>query len=227
MTERRGHGWWPYLAPYGLFLLLVEVGNRMPAPSLVMIALKILIPAGLVLFFARRGDYPELAGYRLGAGTLADVAAGLGIAALWVGPYLVFPALGRGDPFDPDALGAGLSSFVLGARLVGFAAVTPFVEELFVRSFLHRYLQVWDSGADFRDRPVAHYTPVAFIGTVVWFTLTHAPWEWWVALPAGVLFNLWLYRRGHLGACVVAHATANAAIWLLVVLAPGDLWPFL
>jgi membrane protease YdiL (CAAX protease family) len=74
---------------------------------------------------------------------------------------------------------------------------------------------------------MARYTPVAFVGTVVWFTLTHAPWEWWVALPAGVVFNLWLYRRGHLGAVVVAHATANAALWLLVVLGEGDLWPFL
>jgi CAAX prenyl protease-like protein len=226
MVERQGHGWWPYLAPYGLFLLLVEVGNRLPGASLTLIVLKILVPAGLILFFARKGAYPELSGYRPGAGALADVAVGLGIAALWVGPFLLFP-LTRGDPFDPDALGAERSSLVLGARLVGFAAVTPFVEELFVRSFLHRYLDVWNSGGDFRDQPMARYTPVAFVGTVVWFTLTHAPWEWWVALPAGVVFNLWLYRRGHLGAVVVAHATANAALWLLVVLGGGDLWPFL
>jgi CAAX prenyl protease-like protein len=227
MTERHGHGWWPYLAPYGLFLMLVELGNRLPGPSLALIALKILVPAGLLLYFARQGAYPELSGYRLRAGTLADVAVGLGIAALWVGPYLVFPALGRGEPFDPDVLGADRASLVLAARLVGFAAVTPFVEELFVRSFLHRYLEVWRSGADFRDQPIARYTPIAFIGTVVWFTLTHAPWEWWVALPTGVVFNLWLYRRGQLGAVVVAHATANAAIWLLVVLGEFDLWPFL
>jgi CAAX prenyl protease-like protein len=227
MPEQRRHGWWPYLAPYGLLLVLIEIGNRLPNATLALMALKILVPGGLLLYFARKGAYPELSGYRLRAGTLADIAVGLGIAALWVGPYLVFPALTRGDPFDPDVLGAERSSLVLGARLVGFAAVTPFVEELFVRSFLHRYLDVWSSGGDFRDQPIARYTRVAFVGTVVWFTLTHAPWEWWVALPTGVLFNLRLYRRGQLGAVVVAHATANAAIWLLVVFGEGDLWPFL
>jgi membrane protease YdiL (CAAX protease family) len=53
------------------------------------------------------------------------------------------------------------------------------------------------------------------------------PWEFGVAAVAGVIFNLWLYRRRHLGAVIVAHAAANASIWLLVVLSPGDLWIFL
>ena len=34
--------------------------------------------------------------------------------------------------------------------------------------------------------------------TLAWFTLSHVPWEWWVAAPTGALFNLWLYRRGRL-----------------------------
>jgi hypothetical protein len=42
-----------------------------------------------------------------------------------------------------------------------------------------------------------------------------------------VLFNLWLYQRRHLGAVIVAHAAANAAIWLAVVLGPDSLAIFL
>ena len=63
--------------------------------------------------------------------------------------------------------------------------------------------------------------------TSIWFTFTHVDWEWIVAAPTGVLFNLWLYHRRHIGAPIVAHAAANASIWLVVVLGPVDLWIFL
>ena len=62
---------------------------------------------------------------------------------------------------------------------------------------------------------------------MVWFVLSHAQWEWGVAAVAGVLFNLWLYRRRQLGAVIVAHAVANGAIWAWVVLGPGGYWEFL
>ena len=46
-------------------------------------------------------------------------------------------------------------------------------------------------------------------------------------LVAGVIFNLWLYRRRHLGAVIVAHAAANASLWLAVVLGPESVRMFL
>ena len=229
MAARRQHDWWPYLAPYGIFLILVELGARVP-PDVVWVvrALRVLLPGFLVFYFARIGRYPELAGYRPGAaGLAADVAAGVGIAALWMGPYLLFPALSRphvSEGFDPSAIyGPGREALGYAVRVLGFAVVTPFVEELFVRSFLHRLAEVVDTHMDFRKLPVGQYTRRGFVATVVWFTLTHVMWEWPVALVAGVLFNLWLYRRGHIGSVIVAHAAANAAIWLAVVLGP-DSW---
>jgi CAAX prenyl protease-like protein len=225
VAVRRDHDWWPYLGPYGLFLILVEVGSRVPdallAPARVA---RVLLPGLLVLWFYRRGRYPELRGYRPGtAGLAADVAVGVAIALLWVGPYLLFPGLERPPASEGwTPLGAGTAGEAWGwaLRLVGFALVTPFVEELFVRSFLHRLADVVDTNMDFRRVPIARFTWRAFLVTVVWFTFTHVPWEWPVALVGGVLFNLWLYRRGHLGSVVVAHAAANAAIWLAVALGP-------
>jgi CAAX prenyl protease-like protein len=158
--------------------------------------------------------------------TVADLALGISIAALWVGPYLLWPALARGEPFDPTLLGEGRRDLALALRLAGFALVTPFVEELFVRSFLLRFAETFERG-DFRSEPVARFALRGFVATVLWFTFSHAPWEWWVALPTGAVLNLWLYWRGHLIACVVAHGVANAAIWALVVLGPGELWEFL
>jgi len=230
MATAREHGWWPYLVPYAVFLLLVEVQARLPeGASPWLLPLKVAVPAALLLFFASRGAYPELRGFRPGTGILLDIAVGMGLALLWVVPYLVFEDLPRGsEPFDPQALGADARPFVLGLRLVGFAAVTPFVEELFVRSFLLRVVDVlWDARGDFRKVPIGQFRWPGFVGTSLWFTFSHAPWEWIVAAPTGVIFTLWLYRRRHIGATIVAHAATNAAIWLLVVLGPLDLWVFL
>lgn len=229
--HRQGHGWWPYLAPYGLFLILVEIGRRLPesiAPW--MLPVKVAVPAATLLYFALRGDFPELRGYRPGWRVLLDVLCGVFIAALWIGPFLLFDSLPRGDTaeaFDPNQLGASLRHETLALRLLGFAVVTPFVEELFVRSFLIRLVDVVDEGTDFRDVPMARFRWRSFLVTSVWFTFTHVDWEWIVAAPTGVLFNLWLYRRGHIGATIVAHAAANASIWLVVVFGPPELAIFL
>jgi len=105
--------------------------------------------------------------------------------------------------------------------------VSPLVEEIFVRSFLHRVAEVWPRWSDFALRPVAAAHAPAFVVTSLWFTLSHLPWEWWVAAPTGVLLNGWLYRRGNLRSVWLAHAVANGAIGGLVVFGPYELWAFL
>jgi hypothetical protein len=217
----------PYVAPYAVFLALVELEARLPGASAWLFPLRVIVPGALLLGFWQRGAYSELRGDLGKAPQLAsDIAAGLGVALLWVGPYLVWESLPRGEPFDPGLLGDERYGLTLALRLAGFALVTPFVEELFVRSFLLRFAETLDRG-DFRTVPIGRFAWRGFVTTVLWFTFTHAQWEWWVALPAGVAFNLWLYWRGRLMACVVAHAVANAAIWALVVLGPMELWEFL
>jgi CAAX prenyl protease-like protein len=232
MAKARTHGWWPYLAPYAVFLLLVEVAGRAPeawAPWLLV--LRVALPGAWLLAYAWQGALPELRGYRPGASGLAqDVLCGVAIAALWMAPFLIFPSLQRpeaGEGFDTGIFGPGREAWALGVRLLGFALVTPFMEELFVRSFLIRLVDVIDGDMDFRKIPIARFTWRSFLVTVVWFTFTHVPWEWGVAAVAGVIFNLWLYRRRHICSVIVAHAAANAAIWLAVVLGPDSLAIFL
>jgi hypothetical protein len=232
MAERRSHGWWPYLGPYGLFLVLVELENRAPeslAPWAFLA--RVILPGGWLLAFALQGALPELRGYRPRAPQfLQDVLCGLVIAALWMGPFLLFPGLERPAPsegFDAALFGPGREALGLAVRLVGFVGVTPFMEELFVRSFLIRLVDVVDGDMNFRKLPIGRFAWRSFLVTVAWFTFTHVPWEWGVATVAGVIFNLWLYRRRHLGAVIVAHAVANGAIWLAVVLGGESLRMFL
>jgi hypothetical protein len=69
VTLRRGHGWWPYLVPVFAFLLLGELGARLPA-SLVpwLLPVRVLVPARSCSAGAR-GPYPLA---RRRAGCAAD-----------------------------------------------------------------------------------------------------------------------------------------------------------
>jgi CAAX prenyl protease-like protein len=236
VPAREGHGWWPYLLPLFAFLGIVEVAARAPAAAQpALLALRVLVPGGLFLFFRQRGAYPELRGYasRLG-GAPFDVAVGVAGAALWMAPYLAFPQLRPADRgFDPQQLGPDLAWLALSLRALGYGVVTPFVEELFMRSWLPRYAEVFDGPRDFRDVPIGHFSLRSLIIVVVFFTVSHRFWEWPVALLWILGTQIWLYRRRHLAALVVVHAASNLSIFAAVLIAsqlpsgPLDWWFFL
>jgi CAAX prenyl protease-like protein len=221
--ERLGHGWWPYVVPYLAFMLLSEVGARLPeAAEPWMLLAKPGVVLGLILWFRARGRYPEWqgAGARIGwAGGLQDVAVGLALTVVWVAPFVWIPAL-RPEPggeFDPAMAGAAWVPLILGLRLFGYALVTPLFEELFIRSFVMRVSEVWDSERDFRDEPLARYTLRSLVVTTIIFTLGHVPWEWWVCVPWVVLSSLWFYYRKSLSAIMLVHGVTNAALLALAI----------
>ncbi len=220
-----GHGWWPYLLPYAGFLGMVEVSNRVIPDDWagLGLVLKPAVPALLMLYFAARGAYPELRTFRFDLGGYGlDIALGLALAGLWMAPYLVVAAMRpEGPGFDAEILGSGNESVALGLRLFGYALVTPFFEELFIRSFVMRYSEVYSRRGDFRSVPLAHYTLGSFVTTVVVFTIGHVPWEWWVAVPWVAVTNLWFYYRKDLYAVILTHATTNAALLAAAVLWSG------
>ena len=227
VPRRPAHGWWPYLAPIFSFLGLLEIGRR-AGPGLApgMALATVFVPFGVFLFHAWRSGYPELRGLPPGAKGLAgDVAVGVLGAALWVAPYLWIASARPGPDaaFDPQQFGASREWLALSLRALGFAVVTPFIEELFVRSFVTRYADVFDRSEDFRDVPIGRYSVRSFAIVVIYFTVSHATWEWPVALLWIVLTQLWFYRRRHLLPLVLVHAVSNLSIFLFVVLGSGRL----
>ena len=142
------------------------------------------------------------------------LATGLGAGALallvWVAPQLVFGAPPRTEGgFDPTPLAGQplLYGTVLAARLVRLAVVVPFVEELFWRGFLLRYLVHEDF-----TRAAYRFHPLAFGAVVIGFTFEHGSADWPAAAFVGVLYNAVAIRTQSLGACVLAHAVTNAGL---------------
>lgn len=207
------------------FAAVMATAGYLEGYEAAFLGLRVAVPLLLFLFFLSRGCYPELMNFRPGwAGVALDVLFGLLVTAVWVTPYLVWPSLrpDASEAFDPYAAGEGLRWMLLGSRFAGFVVVTPFIEELLVRSYLMRAVDVYSGDRDFREIPIGTFAWPSFFVTVAWFTLSHAPWEWPVALLAGVLYNLWLYRRKHIASLVVAHAVTNAALFFLVVWGSAD-----
>ena len=202
----------------------VEITSRLGDLAPVGLFLKPAAPGLLILYWARRGAYPELRGRPLDLGWRSlDVALGVVLAALWVAPYVFVDAIrpAEASPFDPAQLGEGAVVWVLGLRMLGYGLVTPFFEEIFIRSFVMRYADVFSSRGDFRSVPLARFTRVSFVTSVVVFTIGHVPWEWWVAVPWVVATNLWFYWRKDLYAVITVHAATNASI-LLAAIVWGD-----
>jgi membrane protease YdiL (CAAX protease family) len=110
---------------------------------------------------------------------------------------------------------------ILALRLFGYALVTPIFEELFIRGFVMRIADVWESDRDFRDEPLARYSLRSLLVTTVVFCLGHVPWEWWVCVPWIVLSSLWFYRRRSLTALMVVHGVTNGALLGLAVFGEG------
>jgi hypothetical protein len=241
VTARRGHGWWPYLTPIFSFLLLGALLSRLPEAAAARgFPALVLVPAALLAFFFARGEYPELRSAPPGglAGLALDFLVGVAGAGLWMAPYVVLglDALpgwmrpGPTDAFDPGLLGPANVALALGLRAFGYGVVTPFAEELFVRGWLARWIEVFDSNRDFRSIPIGNASLRSFTGVVVFFTISHAPWEWPVAVAWIVGTQLWFYHRRHLGALVAVHAGSNLGIFAAVLVASRhgyDLWYFL
>jgi CAAX prenyl protease-like protein len=230
MAGNGGRGWvesWgPYWLPMFAFLLLATLVNYVPpgaAPW--MLILRVAVPGGIFLWYASRGRYPELRGYPATPVSVAlDVGVGLLGAALWLVPFLLFANMRPNQPgFDPEQFGASQVWLALAVRAIGYAAVTPFIEELFVRSWLMRYIDVCTTKRDFRRVPIARFSWPSFLGVTAYFVFSHHSWEWGVMFAWTLLTMAWFYHRKHLAPLILAHAVTNGAIFLFVVLFDGRL----
>lgn len=218
------HSWGPYWFPMLTFLVIVSVARQLPE-SLAgwMLLLQVLAPGALLFYYVRQGRYPELrGGPKEPSGSVLDVVVGLLGAAIWVVPFVVWPSLG------PDAPGVIAEKFggfpvglVLSIRAFGFVVITPFIEELFVRSWLMRYIQVFEKRTDFRYEAIARFTWPSFLVVLVYFVFSHEQWEWGVMFGWSLLTMAWFYHRRRIRPLILVHGVTNGAVMLFVTLFDG------
>lgn len=224
LVRWRASPWLAHVAPLSCFLLLQAFGAAIQAepgvahpwwrslPQLWLHPLQTLLGVVLVAFWWPRYAFAPL---RAGQAALALGLAGLGIA-VWVAPC----AAGwteRTDGFDPEHLPGGpvVTATALGFRFLRLVLVAPFVEEIFWRGFLQRYLV--DTREDFWEIPLGTFTWLSAFGTTAGVILIHSPADWPAAAVWGTLMAFLYLRTGSLSACVLMHAVANLLLGIYVM----------
>lgn len=210
----RLEGAWIYVLPFAFYVL---IGN---ITSLLFVGLdEYHIYIGYTirtivvgyLLFKSISKYSELSGkYRRLDGTALLI--GIIIFVLWVGLEGHYPTLFSSDTYyDPTIFDTSTAIFLILIRLVGSVLVAPLIEELFVRSFLVRYI----INPKWENVPIGTYTFESFLIITLMFGFSH--FQWLPGILTAVLLNLLLYNKKSVFSCVVAHATANLLLFIYVV----------
>jgi len=204
----------PYAAPLLAFLLLGSLEGMLPSADWYPLAYTAKVGIVAVVAWICRSTWRDLRPLPTPVTTILAVAAGILVFLLWVGLdglYPTFPWLGQRASFDPSGLESPVRQAFLAVRLAGLVVLVPWIEELFWRSFLIR----WLIKPNFLSVPVGKVTPTAAIVSSGAFALVHP--EWLPAFLTGLLWAGLLGRSGSLAACVLSHAVANLALGLYVL----------
>lgn len=179
------------IVPYAAWMILM---SALPATAAAY-AVRGGVTAALLLLGGGLGFYRPTARTARGwtCATLAGLAAGVAVFAVWIAPDVLFPspAPAAPSPYAPSVCGWPLTC----AKLAASAFVIPVAEELFFRRWL----------VDF----------AGFGWMVVLFAVEHGE-RWHVGAVTGVVYGL-LARRCGLFAAIVAHTVTNLVLGLYVI----------
>ncbi len=198
-------------------MLLLGVAPKLGLDARIEAPLRVLILAAVCYIC-----WPRELSLRPGR-LLWSIAIGLAVFFLWIAPDLLVPGYRQNVLFSNSLLGhlhsslrqsEQQSAWVLGWRTARAVAIVPFVEELFWRAWVMR----WLINPDFEKVPLGAYAPFAFWITAILFASEHGPY-WDVGLITGVIYNFWMIRTKSVADCVLMHAVTNAALSAYVITA--------
>lgn len=122
----------------------------------------------------------------------------------------------RRDGFDPEIFTnpAAWWTVVL-LRFLRAVVVVAFVEEIFWRGFLMRFVCDWEG--DYWKQPFGRAHWKSYLIVTGMFMLAHAPVDYAGAFVYGSITWLLCVWSRNLGACVIMHATANLLMGLYIM----------
>lgn len=186
-----------------------KIDNRIwSPPEFWVYPTQTLLCAALLIWFRR--EYELERPRRLAFAALVAVV----VFVLWISPQVFFRGAPRTAGFNPDLLITPAIYWPeLTLRFVRLVIVVPFVEEIFWRGFLMRFLI--DDNFD-RVR-FGTFSWLSFTIVTLAFALSHSAADWIAALLAGALYNALAYRTKSLASCIFAHALTNLllGVWIL------------
>ncbi len=163
----------------------------------------------LVVWFWRvyRLTRPARAGF--------GIVIGLLVLILWIAPQAFFGFASRTDGFNPEPFASQPALYwaTISLRFLRLVVVVPFVEEIFWRGFLLRFL----INEDFDRVPVGTFSWISFAVVALAFGFSHSRPDWLAAIVTGMLYNLVAYRTKSLSTCVLTHAVTNLLLGLWIM----------
>ncbi|MFZ4596927.1 MAG: CAAX prenyl protease-related protein [Verrucomicrobiaceae bacterium] len=210
-----------YVLPLAAFMLLTEAArwfkvenSALPwwqsAPEHWLYPLQCVIVGATLLSFRR--SYVLMPWRGLG---LAALLAVLGIA-VWVAPVW-FGWMERDEGFNPNVFAHGSAAWwgTVLMRFMRMVIIVPWVEELFWRGFLMRYVQA--DGVDWQRVPFGQHSWKAYGIVTALVTLVHDMSDWPAAFVWGSLVYWLAVKTKSLGACVFMHAVGNLLLGFCVM----------
>lgn len=236
-----------YCAPLFIFMLFLVLPDRFAirhsarpwwqhSPEHWIYPLQCLVCGTLLLFWRQHYTFRPWRGFGI-----ATVAALVGIT-FWILPTYLFDLWNWTEAETPKWLHwlgfqerdeSGFDpSFIenpfwfgatVAARLFRMVIIVAFVEEIFWRGFLMRYLV--DLDGDFWEVPFGTFTWLSFSVTVLLFVGIHSPADWMGAVIYGSLACWVAIRTKSLAACVWMHALANLLLGIFILMTKNwGLW---
>jgi len=208
-----------YVLPFVLFLgglLLVPLVKKIGGESLVfsrpefwIYPLQTLVCGAVLIAFRKYYSFD------FSRGIFWAAAAGLFSLAIWISPQWLFGAPPRMTGFNPELLrpDAWIYRLTVAARFLRLVIVVPFMEEIFWRGFLMRFL----IRERFEEVPFGEYRLFSFSVTALLFGLEHSGPDLIPGILTGVIYNALAVRTRSLGACVLAHAVTNLGLGIYIM----------
>ena len=123
----------------------------------------------------------------------------------------------RTDGFDPTIFPGNPAAywFAVIMRFIRMAIAVAFLEEIFWRGFLWRYLA--DMDKPFWKTPFGVKNWRAICITIALFVLVHAPEDYLGAVIYGALISFVAIKTRSLSACIVCHGVSNLILGLYIM----------
>jgi CAAX prenyl protease-like protein len=205
---------WKYVVPFGLYIFAADLARLVftgyeQYHIYIGYALRTFI-VGIVLLRSK-DRFPELSKKYLSFDILT-IFIGIFIFILWVGLEGRYPLFfGSNIHYDPTIFGSTLMMVLIFLRFFGSVLVAPLIEELFMRSFLMRYI----IRPNWEDVPIGAYSFESFAIVTLIFGFSH--YRWLPGIITAILLNLLLYRKKNIVPCILAHGIANLLLLIYVV----------